>query len=272
MADKHDHLVALFDTEDHANAAVKNLNTAGYNDVSVVTAKSVGDDAVVKEPGFWKKLFGKAVEEYEAKVYAHNVAKGGAVVAVHAAPQHLAEAGGLLAAHNAVDLKKRVVDDAILTPKAANTITETVVAAPKVPVVEELNKDAVLKLAKESIEVGKKVVEAGTTRLRRYVVETPVEKSISLHEEHVEVWEKAINEPATLRDVDWDEATIEARETAEVPFASKSVRYVGEVGLREVGTDHLATYHDVVREEKVDVEEVDAGIDVALPEGWTEEV
>jgi len=177
----------------------------------------------------------------------------------------------LLAAHNAVDLKKRVVDDAILTPKAAATISEKVVAKPHAPVVEELDKDAVLKLAKESIEVGKKVVEAGTTRLRRYVVEIPVEKSISLHEEHVEVFEKALNEPASLRDVDWDEATIEARETAEVPFASKSVRYVGEVGLREVGTDHIATYHDSIREEKVDVEKVDADVDVILPEGWTEE-
>jgi len=84
MANQHDHLVALFDTEDHANAAVKNLNTAGYNDVSLVTANSHGDPSVVKEPGFWKKLFGKAVEEYEAKVYAHNVGeKGGAVVAAN---------------------------------------------------------------------------------------------------------------------------------------------------------------------------------------------
>ena len=265
----HEHVVALFDTEADANAAASNLNTAGYNDVSVVSNNTVGDANVVKEPGFWKRLFGKTVEEYEAKVYAHNVAKGGAVVAVHAAPEHLAEAGGLLAAHKAVDLKKRAVDDVILTPRAADTIKEEVVAVPVVPVAEKLDKDAVIKLAKESIQVGKKVVETGTTRLRRYVVEKPVEKSVTLHEEHAEVWEKAINEPASLKDVDWGEATIEARETAEVPFESKSVRYVGEVGLKEVGTEHTATVRDSIKEEKVDVEKIKAE-DIRLPEGWVE--
>ena len=265
----HEHVVALFDNESDANAAVSNLNTAGYNDVSVVSANTVGNADVVKEPGFWKRLFGKTVEEYEAKVYAHNVAKGGAVVAVHAPTENLAEAGGLLAAHKAVDLKKRAVDDVILTPKAAATIKEDVVAVPVAPVVEELPKDAVIKLAKESISVGKKVVETGTTRLRRYVVEKPVEKSITLHEEHAEVWEKAIDEPATLKDVDWGDATIEARETAEVPFESKSVRYVGEVGLREVGTERTATVRDSIKEEKVDVEKVKAE-DIVLPAGWVE--
>ena len=264
----HEHVVALFDTEADANAAKANLGTAGYDDVSVVSTGTVGDGNVVKEPGFWKKLFGKTVEEYEAKVYAHNVAKGGAVVAVHAQPESVHQVAGLLAAHNAVDLKKRAVDDTILTPKAASTVKEEAVAVPVAPVTRELDKDAVLKLAAESIDVGKKVVETGTTRLRRYVVETPVEKSINLHEEHAKVWKKAIDEPASLNDVDWGDATIEVRETAEVPFESKSVRYVGEVGLKEYGEDHTATVHDTVRSEKVDVEEVKAK-DIPLPAGWT---
>jgi len=265
----HEHVVALFDTAADANAAQANLKTAGYDDVCVIDNAHVGNDAVVKEPGFWKRLFGKTVEEYEAKVYAHNVAKGGAVVAVHAPAANLAEAGGLLAAHKAVDIKKRAVDDAILTPRAAETIKEEVVAVPVKPVVEELPKDAVVKLAKESIAVGKKVVETGTTRLRRYVVEKPVEESITLHQEHAEIWEKAIDEPANLRDVDWGDAAIEVRETAEVPFESKSVKYVGEVGLREVGTESKATVHDSVREEKVDVEKIKAE-DIVLPAGWVE--
>ena len=261
----HEHVVALFDTESNANAAANNLKSVGY-DTSVVSSSVAGDH--VKEPGFWKKLFGKTVEEYEAKTFAHNVAKGGAVVAVHAPTTHLAEAGGLLAAHKAVDLKKRAVDDAILTPKAAASIKEEVVAVPVAPVERELDKDAVIKLAKESINVGKKVVETGTTRLRRYVVEKPVEASVSLHEEHAEVWEKPLDEAAY--DVDWDDAAIEVRETAEVPFESKSVRYVGEVGLREVGTEHTATVHDTIREQKVDVEKVEAK-DIELPAGWTED-
>jgi stress response protein YsnF len=263
-------VVALFDSADDARVAVKNLNTAGYGNTSVISKETVGRDDYVAEPGFWKKLFGKGVEEYEAKVYAHSVDKGGAAVALQADNKNLAEAGGLLAAHKAVDIKKRAVDAGILTPKAAESIAERTVAVPKLPIDRELDHDAVLKLAKESINVGKKVVETGTTRLRRYVVETPVSESVTLHDEHAEIWEKAINEPADLRDVDWEDASIAVRETAEVPFESKSVRYVGEVGIRKVGTDRVATVHDTVREQHVEVDD-NPDVDIPLPEGWVEE-
>jgi len=267
MGHHHEHVAALFDNEAHANAAADNLKTVGYDDVSVVSANTVGNADVVKKPHFWKRLFGDNVEEYEANVYGNTVGKGGAVVAVHAPTSNLAEAGGVLAAHNAVDIKQRAVDDGVLTPKGAASIKETVVARPVTPVTETLDRDEAIRLAQESIAVGKKVVETGTTRLRRYTVEKPVEKSITLHEEHAKVWEKAINEPAD--NVDWGDATIEVRETAEVPYESKSVRYIGEAGLREVGTDRTATVRDTIREQKVDVEEAKAE-DIKLPAGWTE--
>ena len=42
-----------------------------------------------------------------------------------------------------------------------------------------------MKLSEERLAVGKRAVTDGTTRIRRYVTETPVEKTISLHNEKV---------------------------------------------------------------------------------------
>ena len=45
--------------------------------------------------------------------------------------------------------------------------------------------EEVIPIAEENIEVGKRTVDRGTTRVRRYVVETPVEREVTLHGERV---------------------------------------------------------------------------------------
>lgn len=45
-------------------------------------------------------------------------------------------------------------------------------------------KEQVLRLAEEQLDVGKRMVQEGTTRIRRFVTEKPVEARVSLHEEH----------------------------------------------------------------------------------------
>ena len=47
--------------------------------------------------------------------------------------------------------------------------------------------EEVIPLAEETLVVGKRTVESGTTRIRRYVVETPVEQEVSLSDEKVVV-------------------------------------------------------------------------------------
>jgi stress response protein YsnF len=74
-------------------------------------------------------------------------------------------------------------------------------------------------LAEESLAVGKRAVSGGTTRVRRYVVETPVEEQVALQDEKVVVDRRPVTggQPvATFTD-----KIIEMTETHEEPVISK---------------------------------------------------
>ena len=119
--------------------------------------------------------------------------------------------------------------------------------------------EEVLSLAEEQINVGKRVVQEGTTRIRRFVTETPVEAQVTLHEEHARVLRRASTDPNFLRNIDWTDKTIEITESAEEPVVTKSVRITEEVVIQREGSDHVKTLHDKVRKQQVEVERVPGG-------------
>ena len=120
-------------------------------------------------------------------------------------------------------------------------------------------KDEVLRLAEEQLEVGKKRVEAGMTRVRRYVIERPVEAQVTLRNEHAEVIRKAVENPAVLAIVDWDwtDSTIEMVETREEAVISKTARVAEEIMLRKGETERTETITDTVRKQQVEIERID---------------
>jgi len=261
-------IVTLFDSAAHAEAAQANLEAAGFSagDISIDGASTLGDGAALRAPGFWGRLFGRDIEEYEASTYANAVANGGAVLTVRT--NDVARAMAILNQHAVVDVKEKAVETKVLTEKAVDVlpaVSEVDVAVAQ-PVTTRLEKDDVIRLAEEQIAVGKKLYEEGSTRIRRYTVEKPVEASVSLHEEHVEVFRRAIDEPIG-DDWDWGEATIEMRETAERPYVTKSARIVGEVGLKKTGIDTEQVIRDTVRKEEVEVEQVPATETLIRDEG-----
>ena len=68
-------------------------------------------------------------------------------------------------------------------------------------------------LAEEQLNVGKYVFDTGTTRIRRFVIEKPVEANVTLHEEHAEVVRRDITDPAYVADIDWSDKAYEVTET-----------------------------------------------------------
>ena len=56
--------------------------------------------------------------------------------------------------------------------------------------------EEVLRLAEEQINVGKRMVRGGTTRIRRFVTERPVEAKVTLHEEHAAIVRRAVEDPS----------------------------------------------------------------------------
>jgi len=264
-------IVTLFDTAAHAEAAQANLEAAGFSagDISIDGASTLGDGAALRAPGFWGRLFGRDIEEYEASTYANAVANGGAVLTVRT--NDVARAMAILNQHAVVDVKEKAVETKVLTEKAVDVlpaVSEVDVAVAE-PVVAPLAKDDVIRLAEEQIAVGKRLYEEGSTRIRRYTVEQPVEASVSLHEEHVQEYRRAIDAPLD-NDWDWGEATIEMRETAERPYVTKSARIIGEVGLKKTGVDTEQVIRDTVRRQEVEVEQVPGAETLIRDEGIVE--
>ena len=108
----------------------------------------------------------------------------------------------------------------------------------------------------EELAVGKRTVDAGGVRVYRRVVEIPVEESINLREEHVNVARRAVDRPATEADLNQGDRTIELTETAEEAVIGKNARGVEEMVVGKNATERTEHIHDTVRRTEVEVEEV----------------
>jgi uncharacterized protein (TIGR02271 family) len=256
----YEKIVTLFDNAQHAAAARSNLAKAGFStdDMSVVSGSELPKSgSALREPGLWHRLFGSEIEQHEAEVYGKAVETGGVVLTLRVEDPDVPKAMGILNQHNMVDVQERAVEHGLLEEHEAVPVAPAVAAAiPAKPLTSDMNKDQVLRLAEEQLEVGKKLVEQGTTRIRRFVTEKPVEASVTLHEEHAEVVRRAITDPSYVQDIDWSDQTVEVIETAEQAVVSKSSHIAEEVVVGKTGSDHVETVHDTVRRQQVEVERV----------------
>lgn len=272
----YEKVVAVFDTPAHAQNAVKALQAAGFpiGDISIVNNDTLDDRGakVATESGFWHRLFGSDVDLHEAKVYGHTVDNGGSVVTLRVPDTLVDKAVALLHTHNPVDVNQRAASLGIIAaaaaPMAAQAAVGAQAAASSAPAVSKAplaapvrtgNQDEVIRLAEETLNVGKRQVEAGMTRVRRFVTEKPVEANVTLHEEHASVARRAISDPGYIKDIDWSDRTIEVRETSEQAVVSKSAHIAEEVVISKEGSDRVETVKDTVRRQQAEVERL--GVD-----------
>jgi uncharacterized protein (TIGR02271 family) len=254
----YEKIVTLFDTTEHAEAARRNLETAGFpaGEMSVVSNKTLTTAGqALREPGMWHRLFGRDIEQHEATVYGRTVEAGGVVLTLRVPETDIPRAMGILNAHKVVDVQDRAVEHGLISAAAAAAVAPPFIkSAVAATIASPVSKEQVLRLAEEQLVVGKKMVEDGTTRIRRFVTEKPVEAQVTLHEEHAQVVRRAVSDPNFLKDIDWSDQTIEVTETAEQAVVSKSSRIAEEVVISKEGSDRTETVRDTVRRQQVEVE------------------
>jgi stress response protein YsnF len=265
-------LVAAFDTKEHAAAAVNALKAGGFHsdDISVFdhSRLKVGKDVVGTAPrqaGVWQWLFGRDLNLYEAQVYGSTIDDGGTVIAVRVPPDQVAQASGILDLHHPIDIHDRAVTSNIAPATQVESAAKSIAAMPLAedqtvavtPKLAQVHGDT-LRLAEEQLQVGKKLVETGRTRVRRFTTEREVAQDVTLHEEHAELLRKAITQPAELTDIDWADSALEVIETKEQALVNKTARVVEEISLRKKGDDHVETIHEKLRRQQAEVEQVDA--------------
>ncbi len=112
--------------------------------------------------------------------------------------------------------------------------------------------EEVIPLAEETLIVGKHTVNSGTTTVRRYVVENPVEQRVELYDEKVVVERrKPVTDAATGETL--TEVTVEMIETSEVPLVAKGVKVREEVVVRRERTRRVETVRDTVRRDEIEI-------------------
>lgn len=254
-------IVAVFDTFAAAEAAMRDIEAAAlpaavihhYDDTA---PEFIEHQVNNRSQSFWSWLFGEEPPTPERAVYDQTIANGGTVVTVTVDDAQAPLVVDLLTRHHPRDLDEQTVHDTV--PPEAGAATSHF----------GTDKEAVIPLSEEQIEVGKRAVDRGTTRVRRYVVRTPVEQPVTLRDEQVTIERRrplAPGEPAP--EGAFEERTTEVHTTSEEPVVSKTPHVAEEVVVRKDAHERTETVHDTVRREQVDIEEDRDGAKPATPGG-----
>jgi uncharacterized protein (TIGR02271 family) len=252
-------IVAIYDSAEHAALAVRDLEAAGVPPGAIsqhsgggLTTGATTTAAPVHEQGFWASLFGGEPEyEHDTTVYDRSLEGGSTVVTVKTADQHLTQVMDILERHNPVDVDDRAASYGLAGSEPPATASPAISSGRNATLPR--GDEEVIPLSEEQLTVGKRLVNLGTTRIRRFVVETPVEEAVTLHSEHVSVERRPVTAGSKVADANFTDRTVEVTETVEEAVVGKTARVKEEVVVNKAATDRVETVRDTVRREDVEI-------------------
>ncbi len=264
-------VVGLFGSTREAQRVKEDLVSEGYSesDIRVVSndsgsaTTSSSDAGTSRDAGhdtgfgatisnFFRSLTGGSSDEEH---YTEGVRRGGALVMVTVADERAAELTSVLESYGA----QNVEDESAGTATGARGLQASSTAAGAGRTAQAQAGSAAIPVVEEELQVGKRQVQRGGVRVYSHVVETPVEETVRLREERVNVDRRPVNRPATEADfAGFKEGTIEMTETAEEAVVSKNARVVEEVVIGKDATERTETIRDNVRRTEVEVEQLGA--------------
>jgi len=278
-----EHIVAIFNTQQAADAAARELEDVGFPASAIRRYKADGSGGAERihaetttettsGSGFWAWLLGEEGPQTQAAYprdeewYERRAGAGDTVLSVAVADDsRIHEAMAILESHHPIEMEESTEENDVATPGSSG---ERMVTSPTPsfgadsPTLGERHAspglqatagtEEVIPLAEENLERGKRAVDRGTTRVRRYVVERPVEREVTLHGERVTIEHRKPVETSVSGHA-FEERTVEVHETEEVPVVAKTARVVEEVAIRKEETERTETVRDTVRREEVEV-------------------
>jgi len=280
-------LVAIYPTVEEARRVSDRLLAEGLNPADVrltdATTRTSGD-YVEREPrrerGFFDWLFASDVPDYDRDRYTTYLNENRAAVSVRVPDQSWHDRViAIMEEFNPIDIEE---DGRMVTTEHVATGASTV-GATSMPAAGTTartdyattartdlgttartdmgtrartdmtrEREEVIPVVKEELEVGKRATER-RYRVKSYVIEHPVEKTVTVRDERVEIEHRPITRAgADLRMP--QEREIEVVERHEEPFAEKRVTGAEEIVVRKEVVERPETVRGTVRETKVDVE------------------
>ncbi len=256
-------VIGFFDNPSEAQSAVQQLEMAGISrqniDISSGSQNSQVSDSGrntdnSREEGnpisnFFKSLFGS--DNDDADRYSSVGQNAQSIVTVHAQSDDQAEtAADILDDCGAIDVDERASQYGFERTgySGGNERGRTG------------DEDTTISRMEENLEVGKREVETGGVRVRSRIVERPVEESVRLREEHINVERNTVDRPVSGDELsNFQERDIELTERSEVPVVNKEARVVEEIRISKDVDQREETVRDTVRSTDVDIENIDQG-------------
>ncbi len=252
---QHITVVANDDEEMSGSSSSSSLSNAqGSTATGSTGSLSSGAAGIGEKVGsFFRNLTGG--DDTAHQHYASGVNSGGALLAVTVNDPQAEQVASLLTQHGASEIEGEYATNsgtampASSSSQFANTGAAATMATGEtsIPIVEE------------ELVVGKRQVERGGVRIYSHVTERPVDASVTLHEERIEVERRPVNRAATAADfAAGSGAAIEMRATGEEAVVGKTSRVVEEVLVGKQSSERTEQVHDSVRKTEVEVEQIDA--------------
>jgi uncharacterized protein (TIGR02271 family) len=215
-------VIATIDSAKVAQQLIDALLEAGFKDQDVEILDG-DEDALVAE------IVERGFGQDDARGYAKAASRGKTVVAARAAPEKAEKAAAIMERYETSAGERSQEEQ-------GETVQEV----------------------EEELSVGKRKVASGGVRVTTSVSETPVEKTVTLREEEVEVERRPADRKLKPEEAEaaLQDKTVEMLGTSEEAVARKEARVVGEVALGKRVEEHEETVKDTVRRSEVEVETI----------------
>jgi len=123
---------------------------------------------------------------------------------------------------------------------------------------EALPREVVIPLIQEELSVDKREIDAGGVRISTRVTSRPIDKTVTLYEEHIKVERRIVDRPIDAADEAFSDRSISMKASAEEPLIEKRCHVVEEIVIHKDRSEHVETIRDTLRHTEVDVSELPA--------------
>jgi stress response protein YsnF len=267
-------VAAYYDDDSAADRAIEQLRAAGIQNDSIHRVQAPRDQQLQQGGGLFHDLKRLFLPDSERAGYEEGVRRGGVVLAVRSSEGEIDQIIEILETTGPADIDQRQNEwrDAGWTGQAGTGAGATgadatgagATGAGATGATDATRttgttgeRDETIPVVEEELRVGKREVGRGSVRVRSWIVEQPVEASVQLREEHVEVERRPVDRPVGATEQPFEERTIEAVERAEEAVVQKTARVKEEIAVRKDAEERTETVRDKVRRTEVEVEQGD---------------
>ena len=269
-------VTAFFDDRSAAEAAMNNLTTFGLPAdrmrlVEGAEERDIEDDQQASGGGFWEALKDVFMPDDDRQAYAEGLVRGGYLLTVMADEDHYDQIIDILDEEGTVNMDEResswrsegwgrddrsdIASNTANATSLGDSASERDSEFTSRALAVESRDEQVIPVAEERLRVGKRDVSHGRVRVRSYVVEEPVQESVSLRQENVNIERRPADRPLQGNNELFQERTIEIEERGEEAVVSKEAHVTEELVVGKDVDERTEEVSDTVRHTEVEVED-----------------